>query len=773
MNGQDSQGVKKGAMINYSNWNIKNLLRHTGLGLILTLNSWSVFAQTQNAVPPVSDPSQEHIQGLKDQIEVARESNDLSAEFDLRAHLILDIIRLTYDNNLAYEMSLELEDFVDEHPELKGEAPEARRTQVMAMLLRDQFRYTEALEYFRKGKEVAKAHQWYPVYKETNAHVLEALSFLDRDSMVTEYFRESMAELDTFNWPEEETTPMKYRIIQLLGEHYYRNQQYDSSLKYMRISLEEDTDPEFLAARNKIISYVYMDLNKPDSAIVYAHRSLNYAVDASLQRDEFQALGILWVAYDAVGDTAKAYIYLKKYTEMKEVVQSYDDALHMSSLGIQKEQEKAQLQQALADQQLSSQRLVIIMVSVGLLLLIIGSVFIYNRLRFIRKQNKVIEQEKLRAEHSERVKDQFLANMSHEIRTPMNAILGMVNALKRRDHSEDQVLYLDTMKKSASNLLVILNDILDMSKLTHGNLDVSSVPFNLVDICEQVVFLLRERATEKGIELKLDIPVSFPEAIMGDPIRMNQILINLAGNAIKFTDEGAVTIALEQRGDVYSLKVQDTGIGIDEQTLPHIFEQFKQGEGPLDKRYSGTGLGLAISKHLIELQGGSILVESIPGEGSTFIAELPLIESEELPDDLELSEEQLKELGNTLSGIRILVAEDNEFNAMVIKDDLSWYIPDVKLTIVANGLQALEALKQENFDLVLMDVQMPEMNGYDTTQAIRRLDQGSEIPVIALTASLLKNQIDKCYEAGMNGYIPKPYTLRELMETIHQVMEKR
>ena len=254
-------------------------------------------------------------------------------------------------------------------------------------------------------------------------------------------------------------------------------------------------------------------------------------------------------------------------------------------------------------------------------------------------------------------------------------------------------------------------------------------------------------------------------------------MINLISNAIKFTDRGYVEIDLSNTKDKILFAIKDTGIGISSDQKEAIFGSFKQGDNISKGKHGGTGLGLAISKQLIELQNGTIWVESEKDKGSTFFFELPLVLGELAQEtNVTFTEDQLKVLGKELEGLHILLAEDNEFNIMVVKDDLEWYIPKVNLTIVSNGKLALEQLEENSFDAILMDVQMPEMNGYDATRIIRESEMKNKedkaIPIIAMTASLLKNQINKCFDAGMNAYIPKPYTSVELMTTLNEIIKE-
>jgi len=366
------------------------------------------------------------------------------------------------------------------------------------------------------------------------------------------------------------------------------------------------------------------------------------------------------------------------------------------------------------------------------------------------------------------VKQQFLANMSHEIRTPMNAIMGMTGILKRNDHLPDQEIYLNAVAQSSENLLVILNDILDLSKLEAGKIDPEKVPFEPRQVIGNVRDILRYKAEEKAISVSIDCAEDVPKTLMGDPTRLNQIVLNLAGNAIKFTEHGSVTIRVQRNVDplgrhdwiVLVINVIDTGIGIPQDRLGKIFEEFIQAYSDTTRKYGGTGLGLTISKRLAEMQGGSITVKSEQGKGSTFTLSIPyaVAKSSAARQPTTIIRQQ------DLRDLRILLAEDNEFNAMVAQDELADAIPGVQVDVAVNGRIAVEMVQANRYDVILMDLQMPEMSGYDATKAIRSLPgDTSRVPIIAMTANVLKEEVERCKEAGMDGYVPKPFTREELM----------
>lgn len=375
---------------------------------------------------------------------------------------------------------------------------------------------------------------------------------------------------------------------------------------------------------------------------------------------------------------------------------------------------------------------------------------------------------RIRAEESEKHEQQFLANMSHEIRTPMNAVLGMTNLLLDSKLDEKQTKYLKAINISSKNLLVIINDILDLSKLEAGKMEIEKIPFRIREVIQNVSDTSKFKAEEKGLRFEINISPDLPEVVKGDPTRLNQVLTNLCSNAVKFTDKGRITISVDkpENSHFIQFRVIDTGIGIPNDKLHLLFGNFKQVDSSTFRKYGGTGLGLAISKTLIELQGGKVEVRSELGTGSEFSVQIPY----EIGTEEEVSalhhETAIDRSG--LTGVRILVAEDNEYNQIVVNDTLASLIDDVHIDIAENGLIAIEMLKANNYDIILMDAQMPEMDGLDATRAIRKLEDKTKntIPIIALTASVHKADIDKCIDAGMNAFVPKPFTRDELLGAI-------
>lgn len=389
-------------------------------------------------------------------------------------------------------------------------------------------------------------------------------------------------------------------------------------------------------------------------------------------------------------------------------------------------------------------------------------------------QRKLLEQEleisKHKAEESSKAKEAFLANMSHEIRTPLNAIIGMIRELSYEDLSETQRQYVRHTSTASQHLYSVLNNILDISKIEAGEFQLDIQNFEMTALLNEVISIMGARASE-NLFIKLDVSKGVKQAHLGDPVRLKQILLNLIGNSIKFTEKGGITIdcrldSENAREQCLILSITDTGIGMDSSYLKNIFSKFSQEDISTSRKYGGTGLGMTITHELIHLMNGSIDVESQKNKGTTVHVKMTLPVGENRAQE---KKEIVLQNTNDLNKVRVLLVEDNEFNRMVAIKTLSRF--KCIVTEAINGSEAVEKLRNETFDIILMDLHMPILDGIGATKIIRNQLQ-IKTPIIALSANAFKNEIDQCLKIGMNDYVTKPFEEKLLFSAILKNIDK-
>lgn len=650
--------------------------------------------------------------------------------------------------------------------EINHKALEARILNNFGYIFRDQGELAEALNYFEKalainerlGDELAQsvnlasiayinydlndyenalefALRCLPIFEKANdVHRLTSLyNILGNIYFKQEQFSEALRYFEENLNLTEPDTPMHVTAISGLGKVYYKMSDFEQARRYLVDALEKSKELGNIEVQ--IISHFYigrmmMDENNYRQSMQHMSAAFSLADEYMRKHDVMSVHEGLSILYDKMGDIPKAFHHLKAYEQLKEEIFKQTT---------------------------------------------------FNKLRNLqtRQQIELAQKEKEVAERTASLKQQFMANMSHEIRTPMNAIVGMTRLLLGKDPRPEQMRYLEAIRQSADNLLVIINDILDLSKIEAGKIIIEQTDFSLREVMQSIRDMLLLKAEEKNIDMRVYVDPAIPQRIVGDPTRVNQVLINLAGNAVKFTDKGYVEVSAklvkkENSKTCIQFDITDTGIGIAPDYVDKIFESFTQAGTDVARKFGGTGLGLTISKQLAELMHGSISVKSQLAVGTTFTVQIPFEESSiqtAASSSAVIDEATMK----CLNKVKLLLVEDNEFNRMVAEDTLKEVIPGVVIDIAVNGQEAVDRVQQEQYDIVLMDIQMPVMDGMTATRLIRTTlnAPARDVKIIAMTANVLQEDVQQYLQTGMNAYVSKPFQTDELLLKMASVLGKK
>ena len=585
----------------------------------------------------------------------------------------------------------------------------------------DLYDYESALDYALKSLAIFKSFNDSVRLLQLNNTLGNIYFKMDDYEEALTYFKQ--------NADQNEPDTLAYATaISGMGKVYYKMHNFKDAENHLQDALlqsellqhvEVQIICEFYLGRLKL------DLNAFDEAQAHFDDALALASDYNRKHDVMSIHELLSNLYDKTNDIPKAFYHLKQYEQLKEEI--FSQATFNKLKNIQ-----------------------------------------------IRQEIELAQKEKEVAEKTANLKQQFMANMSHEIRTPMNAILGMTNLLLSKERYGEELKYLKSIQQSANNLLVIINDILDLSKIEAGKIIIEHTRFSIPQCLGYIQDMLSFKVKEKHIDFEIDTDPSLPAYFMGDPTRINQVLINLAGNAVKFTEQGHVSIKARMEKVVATtyfvvFEISDTGIGISKEYLDSIFDSFTQAGTDVTRKFGGTGLGLTISKQLVDLMKGQIAVESELGKGTTFSVLLPI---ELAADQNHIDSENEFSIHEELPiALKILLVEDNEFNKMVAEDTLKLFLSQAQIDFADNGLIALEKAQKNEYDFILMDIQMPKMDGVEATQLIRKLPSPyGQVPIVAMTANVFEEDIKHYLASGMNDYIAKPFEIKILIQKIQKLL---
>lgn len=614
-------------------------------------------------------------------------------------------------------------------------------------------------------------------------HVANLFTDLERSDSALYFYEQSVQILKS----QGDRDGLTYSYVGL-GE-FYKETAPQKAIDYLRAAEEiyqEFGNASGLANTYLLLGMAYQNANLRDTqGILNYQKALAQAEVVGAMQVKAQVLKRMADWYELNNDPQTALNHFREFKALEDSIFSEEKASQIARIEGAFESEKKDSEILLLNAKNKQQKELTYYLIVGVLIVLslLGLLWLnylsrsraYSLLKQTNKKveakNREVEIERNNATQATRAKANFLSVMSHEIRTPLNAIIGLTHLLIDYPEQGDKKRNLSSLKFSAENLLALINDILDYSKLEEGKAEIESIQFNLKETLDRLLDSFLFRAEEKEIRLKAKYDSAMPSIVTGDPTRFSQVLNNLLSNAIKFTDVGSVTLDAEviDSGSI-QFSVVDTGMGIKADKLDAIFESFTQADEGVNRKFGGTGLGLAIAKQLVEAMGSSLMVESEEGKGTRFFFTLPLETSSAATYANRAT--GTRPNFSSMKGARVLLMEDNAVNVLVATQFLkSW---QVTVDVASNGVEGLQLLEQESYDLVLMDLEMPVMDGFETTQHIRKgqSEVSKHLPVIAITSSTSVNARKKARAAGMNDFITKPFNPNELYKMLEKYVLK-
>lgn len=654
--------------------------------------------------------------------------------------------------------------------------------------------FQKALTYYEKALTIKKEE------KDKNGVALAynnigiVYYFLGDLEMVVDYFHKALTIYEELGDIRGQSLPL-YNIAEI----YYEQERYHDALKYYNKSLEIDKkvgDKSSIAMGYYSIGNVLVELGRYNEAIEKQLNAIKIA--EAIKAKPVLAEGYLHLSttYEKLDNYEESLKYFKLYHVLKDSIYDAEKASQIADITSKYENEKKEEQIELLEKEkelkdfeiknninkIRNQRIFLLITFIALIIIVIAAILLFRQKHLKQEMNNLLleKNQELEIANQEiqkttKEKEKFFANTSHELRNPLNVVIGFTNLLLKTDLDDKQKNYLTNIKKSGNNLLVVINDLLTHFKIEAGKLKLEYVDFDIKNEIKNQVEFAKQKALLKTIEIKVEINDNMPDFVNGDPVRFSQILSNLLSNAIKFTDfKGKILVKaklLKQTQDNIILKfsVIDNGIGIAENKLKEIFESFTQADYDTTRKFGGTGLGLAIVKSLVELQGGEITVFSEINKGSEFIFNI-VFNTCKFKDNATTTKK--KSISpNLRNSLKILIVEDDPVNIVLAEDTFALFDKTIEVDSALNGKLAIEKIQLNDFDVIIMDIQMPVMDGYQTTKFIRNNlpSPKNNIPILGMSAYAMKEEVDLCFKYGMNDYITKPFSPEELFEKIRTV----